>query len=286
MASTRSLWSGSISFGLVNIPIRLHTAVREKNIHFNLLHDQDQVKLQRKMVCPADGKEVHPEHIIKGFQIAKDQFVIVQDSEIKACAPKSSRTIEITDFVELEQIDPIYYDRTYYTSPDPRAAKPYRLLLEAMKDTAKVGIAKMVMHSKEYLVALRPMEDTIGISTMHFGDEVVPVDEIEGLPEAEKVAEREKKAAVQLIQSLVTKFDPGKYHDEYRVCLERMIEKKAAGEKVIQRSVKPSRNGKPMDLMAALEASLQKARAGAGRGDDNDPDARPRKSTRRSRKKA
>src|SRR5690606_27543736 len=156
MASTRSLWSGSISFGLVNIPIRLHTAVRTKDISFNMLHDQDHVRLQRKMICPADGKEVHPEHIIKGFQIAKDQYIIVQDSEIKACAPKSSRTIEITDFVDLDQIDPVYYERTYYTSPDPRAAKPYRLLLEAMKDTNKVGVAKMVMHNKEYLVALRP----------------------------------------------------------------------------------------------------------------------------------
>jgi DNA end-binding protein Ku len=263
MANTRSIWSGSISFGLVNIPIRVHTAVREKTVSFNLLHDQDKVKLQRKMICPADGKEVHPEHWVKGYPIGKDEYVVVQDSEIEACAPKSSRAIEITDFVDLDQIDPIYYSRTYYTSPDPRAGKAYRLLLDAMRKTNKVGIAKVVMHRKEHVVALRPMEDTIALTQMHFGDEVVPVTEVEGLPSAIKVADREMTAATQLVESLVTKFDPTKYKDEYRLCIEQLVEKKAAGEKIVRKPQEPARTGRAMDLMAALEASLQKAKAGA-----------------------
>lgn len=277
MPSPRSIWTGSISFGLVSIPIRLHTAVREHNVHFHMLHDQDKVRLQRKMVCPADGKEVHPEHIIKGYPISKDQYVVVQDSEIKACAPESSRTIEITDFVDLGQIDPIYYVRTYYTTPTPQAAKPYHLLLEAMKKTQKVGIAKMVMHNKEYLVALRPLEHTVGISTMHFADEVVPAEELDALPAGRKVAERELKAATQLIESLVSAFDPTKYKDEYRECIEAMVRKKAAGEKIVQKSVTPPRVGRAMDLMSALEASLEKARGESSGSRRKKPAARKRK---------
>jgi DNA end-binding protein Ku len=280
MASARSIWSGSISFGLVNIPIRVHTAVREKTVSFNLLHDQDKVKLQRKMVCPADGKEVHPEHWVKGYPIGKDEYVVVQDSEIDACAPKSSRTIEITDFVDLDEIDPIFYARTYYTSPDPRASKAYRLLLDAMRKTNRVGIAKVVMHRKEHVVALRPMEDTIALTQMYFGDEVVPVSEVGGLPGPSKVAEREMAAATQLIESLVMKFDPGKYKDEYRLCIEDLVQKKAAGERIIRKPQEPARTGRAMDLMAALEASLKKARAGAG------PDGPPNKPRRRKARTA
>lgn len=279
MPSPRSTWTGSISFGLVNIPIRLHTAVREQRVAFHMLHDQDKVRLQRKMVCPADGQEVHPEHIIKGYPIAKDQYVVVQDSEIQACAPESSRTVEITDFVDLDQIDPIYYVRTYYTTPTPPAAKPYRLLLEAMTRSGKVGIAKMVMHNKEYLVALRPRSQTIAISTMNFADEVVPMDELGKLPGTGKIPEREMKAATQLIESLVSDFKPEKYRDEYRDCIQAMVEKKAAGEKIVQKSVQPRRAGKAMDLMSALEASLEKAKGNASPGKNKTPSKKRKSKT-------
>src|SRR5688500_3874716 len=157
-ASSRPIWSGSISFGLVTIPVRLFTAVREKRLHFRTLHDQDQVPLKQKMYCPADGKEVHPEHMVKGYELEKDRFVIIRQEELEAARPKSTKAIEIQDFVDLEEIDPLYFDRPYYVAPKPEGAKPYKLLVEAMEKKNKVGIAKVVMWNKEYLAALRPLE--------------------------------------------------------------------------------------------------------------------------------
>src|ERR1051325_9774933 len=154
--SARSMWTGSISFGLVNIPIKLYPAIKEERVAFRMLHDQDKVPLHRRLFCPAESKEVHPEHIVKGYEVAPDQYVIVSEEELDAVAPKAARTIEIRDFVDLDQIDPAYYDRPYYLAPAEHSAKAYRLLLEAMQQTGKVGIAQFVMRAKEYLAALRP----------------------------------------------------------------------------------------------------------------------------------
>src|ERR1041385_2036985 len=173
--SARPIWSGSISFGLVTIPVRLFTAVREKTLHFRSLHDQDQVPLKMKLVCPAhNNKEVHREHIVKGYEIDKDQFVIIRQDELDAVAPKKTKAIEIQDFVNLDDIDPLFFDRPYYVAPRPEGAKPYKLLVDAMEKTKKVGIAKVVMWNKEYLAAIRPLEGAIVMETMHFNDEVVP----------------------------------------------------------------------------------------------------------------
>src|SRR5256714_6921653 len=210
--SSRPIWSGSISFGLVTIPVRLFTAVREKRLHFRTLHDQDKVPLKQKMYCPADGKEVHPEHMIKGYEIEKDRFVIINQEELEAAAPKRSKAIEIQDFVELDEIDPLFFDRPYYVAPKPEGAKPYKLLLEAMTRTGKVGIAKVVMWNKEYLAALRPLEGALVMETMHFNDEVVPSERVAGLEVKAKIDERELKMATQLIGSLTTTFKPEKYH--------------------------------------------------------------------------
>jgi DNA end-binding protein Ku len=263
MAASRPIWTGTISFGLVNIPVKLHTAVREQRISFHMLHDQDNVRLRRKMICPADNKEIHPEHIVRGYEIHKDQYVIVTPEDLEGCGPKSTKTIEITDFVDLADIDPVYYDRPYYILPQAASAKPYRLLLDAMANSKKVGISKLVMHEKEYLAALRPVENVIVLHTMHFGNEVVASDTIEGLPGEQKVGERELKVAEQLIDSLATAFDPVKYKDEYRNCVVAMLEKKAEGERIVtqpQIAAKPVKAG---DLMAALEASLAEAKAHA-----------------------
>jgi DNA end-binding protein Ku len=263
MAAARAIWSGSISFGLVNIPVKMHTAVREDRISFHMLHDQDKVRLQRKMVCPEDGKEVHPEHTVKGYEVAKGQYVIVQQNELQGCAPEKTRSIEITDFVELAQIDPIYFDRAYYLTPAEHAAKPYRLLLEAMQRSGRVGIARIVMHDKEYLAALRTKGDALCLSTMHFGNEIVGIDQLGDLPTA-KVGDKELKAADQLIESLLTDFDPAKYHDEYKACVMKMIEKKANGEQIVmEHATHPRAAGKAPDLMAALQASLAKAKSQA-----------------------
>ena len=265
MAATRPIWTGTITFGLVNIPIRLFTAVREQRIAFHMLHDQDGVRLKRKMVCPAENKEVHPEHIVKGYEIRKGQYVIVTPEDLENCGPKSTKTVEITDFVDLADIDPIYYDRPYYVLPQPAATKSYRLLLEAMKDNQKVGISRLVMHDKEYLAALRPLEDVICLHTMHFGNEVVPAGKLDA-PPPHKASDRDLKMAGQLIDSLKASFNPDKYHDEYRDCLVAMLERKAHGEEIITQPLVEPKAVKAGDLMSMLEASLADAKAHAKGG--------------------
>jgi DNA end-binding protein Ku len=260
----RAIWSGSISFGLVNIPVRMYSATQDRDIRFHLLHDQDKARLQRKLVSSTSGKEVHSEHIIRGFEVSKDQYVVVQKDEIESCAPEKSKAIEITDFVDLAEIDPIYYERPYYLVPQPAAVKPYKLLTEAMTQSKKVAIAKYVMHEKQHLAALRAVENVICLETMRFADEVVDASQLDAVPDNLKLNEREIKAALQLIDSLASEFDPSKYSDEYRDCIMSIVERKARGEEVVVRPAperQPSRAG---DLMSALEASLSAARKRAG----------------------
>ena len=266
-ASSRPIWSGSISFGLVTIPVRLFTAVREKRLHFRSLHDQDKVPLKQKMVCPADGKEVHPEHIVKGYEIEKDQFVVVTQEELEAAAPKRTKAIEIQDFVELDEIDPLFFDRPYYVAPKPEGAKPYKLLVDAMEKTKKVGIAKVVMWNKEYLAAIRPLEGALVMETMHFNDEVVPSGRVAGLEVKAKVDDRELKMATQLIESLTTKFSPQKYKDEFREQVMAVIEKKAAGEKIYTAPTREEKGaeGRSRNLMHALQESLARSRTSHAR---------------------
>ena len=261
----RPVWSGSISFGLVNIPVRLFVAVREKRVSFHLLHDQDKARLRRKIVSAVTGREVHPEHIVRGYPIAPDRFVIVRDEELEGCAPDKTRTIEITDFVDLSEIDPVYYDRPYYVVPQKGAARSYRLLSEAMRRSGKVGIARVVMHDKEYLAALRILGEVICLSTMHFGDEVVGAGSIPDVHAATAhVGDRELKAAKHVVSSLKTKFNPAAYHDRYLECVNKMVKQKADKELVTVRPAEaarePQKAKKSSDLMAALEASLARAR--------------------------
>ncbi len=272
--SSRPVWSGVISFGLVTIPVRLFVAVREKNIHFRSLHDQDRQPLKQKMVCSADGKEVHREHIVKGFEVEKDTFVVVRQEELDNVAPKSTKTIDIHDFVGLDEIDPVYFDRSYYVSPQAQGAKPYRLLVEAMTESKKVAVAKVVMHNKEYLVALRaldpdgkgPHEPLLVMETMHFDDEVISALGVPDTDHKPRVDSRELKVAQQLIDSLTTKFDPSRYHDEYREKVMDMIERKAEGKQISVRKEPEEKAPKGHDLIAALEASLAKSRAGGTNG--------------------
>jgi DNA end-binding protein Ku len=261
--ASRPVWTGSISFGLVTIPVRLFTAIREKRLSFRSLHDQDQVPLKQKMVCPADGKEVHPEHVVKGFEIEKDRFVVVRQDELEAATPKATKAIEIQDFVNFDEIDPVYFDRPYYVVPKPEGIKPYQLLVKAMEKAGRVGIARVVMHTKEYLAALRPIDGALCLETMHFSDEVLTAKSVTPSdakvdPKA-KVDDRALKMAQQLIDSLTTRFDPGKYHDEYREKIMQLIEQKAAGEEIVTRPESDEKTPrKGSDLMAALEASLAK----------------------------
>jgi len=224
--------------------------------------------LKQKMVCPADGKEVRPEHIVKGFEVEKDQYVVVKPEELEAIAPKATRAIEIQDFVDLEEIDPVYFDRPYYVAAKPEGMRSYSLLVDAMQKKKKVGIARIVMHTKEYLAALRPVDGMLCLETMHFGDEVVEPSRVnEGNGKAAKTDARELKIAEQLIDSLSTKFKPDAYHDEYRERVMELINKKARGEKVVMRPEADKAPVRGHGLMAALEASLKRAK------DDGDASA-------------
>lgn len=280
-SSARSLWRGAINFGLVTIPVKLFPAVREQGIAFHMLHDEDHARLKRKMVCSIDDKEVHPEHIVKGYEIAPDEYVIIQDSELEAVQPKKSRTIGIEDFVDLADIDPVYYDRPYYLLPEETGTKPYRLLVEAMQHSKRVAIARFVMHAKEYLAAIRPVDDVLIMETMHFGSEVLSAQDMEGLPRHTQADAREINMAQQLIESLYGRFNPQKYKDEYTEAVRAMIERKAAGKKFISAPEPSETTRRAGSLLDALQASLDRARGAAQReSSKSNPDRAPRRSRR------
>ncbi|MBP2662806.1 MAG: ku [Firmicutes bacterium] len=252
----RPMWSGSISFGLVNIPVKLYNAIKKKSIHFNQLRKSDGCRIRLKKVCPSDGTEVPADNIVKGYEISPEQYVVVTSEELEAIQPKNARTIAIEDFVNLDQIDPLYYNNCYYLTPDKGAGNAYFLLLAAMQSTRKVAIARVVMRNKEYLTAIRPMGKALALSTMHFADEIIAAVELEELPtDVSEPSKKELVMAEQLIESLTTDFEAGKYHDQYYQQIMDMLEKKAEGQTVInQPDVKEG--GKVIDLMAALEASI------------------------------
>jgi DNA end-binding protein Ku len=248
----------------VNVPVKLFSAVSRKSVRFHQLHDKDGVRIQQKRVCPADGEEVPYENIVKGYEIAPDKYVVIEPEELDALDPKKTRAIEIQEFVDLEEIDPIYFDHPYYLAPDKGAAKPYRLLLQAMQDTNKVAIARVVIRQKENLVAIRATGNVMTMATMVFHDEVVPSDTLDEIPDDDEatVSDREVEMAQQLIGSLTAPFEPEKYHDEYRERVLELIEAKAAGEEIaIQPEEEPQ---KVPDLMAALEQSLEAAQKSGG----------------------
>jgi DNA end-binding protein Ku len=259
----RPIWSGSISFGLVNVPVKLFSATSPKEVRFHMLHDEDGGRIQQKRVCSIDGEEVPWEHIVKGFEIAKGRYVTVTKEELEAFSPKATRSIDIEDFVDLHQIDPIYYDHSYYLVPDRGAARPYALLLEAMKRTGKVGIGQFVLRTKQYLAAVRPMGRALALSTMLYADEVVDQSELEGLPAADaKPREKELHMAEQLVQSLATDFDPKKYKDTFREQVVALLERKAEGEEIVAEPAEEVPRGKVVNLMDALAKSLAAARKG------------------------
>jgi DNA end-binding protein Ku len=280
----RPIWSGSISFGLVNVPVKLFSATSPKEVRFHLLHDKDGGRIQQKRVCSIDGKEVPWEHITKGFEISRGRYVSVTKDELAALNPSATKTIEIEDFVDLTQIDPIYYQSTYYLVPDRGAARPYALLGEAMKRTGKVGVGRFVLRTKQYLAAVRPMGKALTISTMLYADEVVSQDELEGLPDSHgKPGERELKMAEQLIASLSGGFDVSKYRDEYREQLLALLEKKAEGEEIVAEPAAEEPRGKVLDLMDALQKSIAAVK---DRGEvRHKPVERPRAAARTSRKR-
>ena len=261
----RPIWTGSISFGLVNVPIRLVTATSAKDVRFNQLHATDGGRINQKRVCSVDGEEVPYEEISKGYEMSPGQYVMIDPDELATLDPEASHTIDLEEFVDLEQIDPIYFERAYYLVPDKRAEKPYALLAEAMTRSKKVGLARFVMRTKQYLAALRAKDGVLVLSTMLYDDEVTPVEKLEGLPEGVELSDREVVMAEQLVQSLSTEFEPAKYHDEYRQRVLDLIQAKADGQVIAAPPV--TEPATPVvDLVAALEASLAAAKAKSSDG--------------------
>ncbi len=250
----KTVWRGMISFGMVNIPVSLYNATKKKSISFKQLRKSDFSRISYKKVA-SDGEEVPHAEIAKGFEIAPDRYVVISDTELEAITPKASRVIDIQDFVKLSQIDPRHYDSSYYLAPEPGAGKAYALLLEALKQTDSVGVAKFVLRSKEYLAAIRPAGEALTLSTMLFADEIVPVTELaEQLPDVQP-SEKELAMAKLLIESQLTEFEPEKYKNEYLAAVMSLIDSKAEQEAVLSKAA-PEGGPQVVDIMAAIEASL------------------------------
>ncbi len=278
-----AIWTGSISFGLVAVPVKVVSATKSRDVRFNQLEEGTNARIRYRKVSEATGDEVTNDRIRKGYELSPGQYVVVDDEEMRSLAPKASRMIEIEDFVDLDDIDPLFFEQPYYLAPESAALKPYRLLVEAMAELRKVAIGRVVMRSKESLVAIRPLDGVLCLETMRYADEVLPREGL--LPEDAAPAEPSEKEmgmARQLIEALAGHFEPERYHDEYREQLLGLIDRKAAGEEIVAEPA-VEEPGKVVDLMAALEASL--ARAGAPAAEDEA--AKPaKKRAARSRKSA
>ncbi|HEU4980926.1 MAG TPA: Ku protein [Solirubrobacterales bacterium] len=275
----RAIWSGSISFGLLNVPVKLYSAVSKQTVRFRELREDDGARIRHKRVAESDGKEVPYEKIVKGYEYAPDQYVVLTRDELAELDPQKTRAIEIQDFVDLDDIDPIYFEQPYYLGPDKGAERAYALLVQAMKEARKVAVARFVLRNKEHLAAIRPMDDVLTLTTMRFHDEVSSPEDLDGevFEEAKpkKPEKRELEMAKQLIESLTSDFRPNQYRDEYRDELLDLLERKAAGKEVVSAPTEEPTPTKAPDLMAALEESLAAVR-GEETAADGKAKAKPR----------
>src|SRR5580692_878065 len=274
----RAMWTGTIGFGMVTVPVKLYSAVDRKTVRFHQLSGKSGVRVSQKRVDPSTGEEVPYAEIVKGYELAPDRYVVVEPGELETLEPKKTKSIEIEEFVDLSQIDPVYYDQPYYLAPGAGGLKPYRLLLEAMRETGKVAIARVVIRSKEQLVAVRPMGDVLGMATMLFADEVLAQDRLDEVAEAAQVktTKRELDIAKQLIDSLAGDFEPDAFRDTYREQVLALIERKAQGKAIAVQPAPVEAAAPAPDLMSALKASLDAVRAREGK----DGGAKPRRAAK------
>jgi DNA end-binding protein Ku len=258
----RAIWSGSISFGLLNVPVKLYSAVARRGISLREIRESDGARIRHRRVAEGTDEEVPYEKIIKAFEITSGNYVPLEKGEMEALAPKKTRAIEVQDFVDLGEIDPIYFDSPYYLGPAEGAEKAYSLLASAMEASGKVAIARFVFRNKEHLAVIRPADGVLTLTTMRFADEVVPPDELDDVLPAEKpkVGKREVEMAEKLIDSLTRDFDPGAYRDEYREELMALIERKAEGKEIVTPEAAEPQATEAPDLMAALEESIAAVR--------------------------
>ncbi len=280
----RVIWRGAISFGLVTVPVQLYSAVSRKTVRFNQIDALTGARVRQRKVSEADGAELSADRIVKGYELPAGGYVTLTDAELESLAPVAARSIDIDAFVDLAEIDPVFYDSAYHLVPDESAVKPYKLLAEAMQEAQKVAICRFVMRSRQYLAAVRPVDGRLMLSTMLYYDELVDTAEVGGFDrlDAVDVDERETAMARQLIAALEADFEPGRYRDSYREAVLDLIERKAAGEVTAAAAPSGPASEKVVDLMAALEASVAAAKqarrrhpsvAGHDASDDAGPDA-------------
>lgn len=252
-----TVWKGAISFGLVHVPVKMHAATEDKDIHFRQLHKDCKMPISYEKKCPHCDKEVKAEDIVKGFEYEKGKYVIINEEELDAIKPESARTIKILDFVNLSDIDPIYFEKPYYLSPDMSGSSAYTLLTEAIKQTGKIGIAKISIRSKSNLAAIRVVDNCLCLETMHYPDEIRAINMVPNLTQATDINDKELEMAKLLVEQLSGEFDPAKYTDDYRVALYELIEAKIAGEGIDVVDAPTPAKANVIDLMTALKASLE-----------------------------
>jgi DNA end-binding protein Ku len=254
------MWKGSISFGLVNIPIKLHTATEDKDIKLRTLHNKCHAPIKYEKICTVCEEEVKPEEIVKAYEYTKGKFVVLDQEDLdKLRKENEEKAVEIIDFVKMEEIDPIYFDRSYYMSPNEGGGKAYSLLRKALQESQKVGIAKIIIRSKEQMAVIRVYENTLVMETIHFPDEVRRAGDVPNVPADDKVTDKELDTAIMLIDQLTSDFEPEKYTDEYRTALLELIESKRTGQETVTPAAKETATN-VTDLMAALQASIDRTK--------------------------
>jgi DNA end-binding protein Ku len=280
----RPVWSGTISFGLVNVPVKAYSAVRDHDVHFHQLQKRTGSRIRYQKVSEKSGKEVDPKDIEMGFEVRKGRYVTFDKDELQDLRPESTKAVEISDFVPLEEIDPIYYERTYWLVPgDDTTKNAYHLLRAAMEERQRVAIGSVVMRNKQYLAAIRPLDGALAMSTMRFADEVVPRADVDELPSRSKPPAKNLQMAVQLLDAMASDWDPRRYEDTFTEELRQRIAAKERGEELVEEAEPPdATGGKVIDLMAALEESLDAAKVGKGRSQGR---RKSRSSSTRSRRK-
>ena len=258
MAST--IWKGHLTFGLVSFPVKLYSAARADSISFNQLHKTDNSRIRQVIYCKAEDKEVPRAELVKGYEYEKDKFVIIDDEDIKKIAPPTARTMEILEFVKSSEVDPVYFEASYYMAPDDAGERPYALLYDVLKKSGYVGVAKIAMHSREHIVIFRPGQYGLLMHTMYYTNEVRKTDEFR--TDATLVGDKERQLAQMLVESLAATFEPEKYHDAYRDNLQKMIDAKVKGQEIA--ATPAPAPAKVIDIMQALQQSLQMSKKPAG----------------------
>ena len=277
-----TMWKGSISFGLVNIPVKMFAATENRDIHFKYIHKKCKTPIKNERVCPTCNEKISSDDIVRGYEYEPGHFVIITDEDIDTVRPPSAKTVEILDFVNLTEIDPIYFDKSYYLAPqEAGGSKAYNLLRQAMNDTGRIVIARITIRDKQSLAVLRVLQNVLVLETIFFPDEVRDIKQIPGVPENIQTDGRELQMAEQLIENLTAEFKPEKYKDDYREALLAMIRQKIEGEEIVAAPEAPQRN--VIDLMAALQASLKKTEEfrAKEKAANSDKPAKPRKQAKK-----